>query len=292
MTRKVLVTGATGNIGSQLTPRLAAHDGLEVRAYVRDAEKAAQLRDAGAKLAIGTFEDAGSLRTALKDIDTVVLITPPGPNAADQAIGVVDAAKEAGVRRIVRISALKASVDGPTDNTRQHGRTDEAILSSGLAYTILRPHFFMQNLFMSAQTIATDGNMFWGMGDGKLGTIDVRDIVDSAEKAVLSDEFDNHILSLTGPETLSFHDMASRLTKILGRPVTYVPVSLDAVEQSLRDMGMGDWFPKVMRDYSGAYSRGWGDFTDGDVERVTGHAARSFDEFARQVLAPALGHGN
>jgi NAD(P)H dehydrogenase (quinone) len=65
-------------------------------------------------------------------------------------------------------------------------------------------------------------------------------------------------------------------------------VPLEAVEQSLREMGMGEWFPKVMRDYSKAYSEGWGEFTTDDVERVTGHAPRSFDDFAHEVLAPAL----
>jgi uncharacterized protein YbjT (DUF2867 family) len=286
------VTGATGNIGSQLVPRLAAHDGFEVRAFVRDEAKAANLKAGGAELAVGTFENEGSVRAAVAGVDTVVLITAPNPNAADQAITVLNAAKAAGVRKIVRISALKASVDGPTDNTRQHGRTDDAIQSSGLTYVILRPHFFMQNLFFAAQTVASDGNMYWGMGDGKLGMIDVRDIVDCVEQCVVSDAYDNQVFTPTGPESISFQDGAESLTEIMGKQVNYVPVPLEAVEQSIREMGMGDWFAKVMRDYSKAYSENWGDFATDDVQRITGQPARSFDAFAREVFVPVLGQGN
>jgi len=143
MTKKVLVTGATGNIGSQLVPRLAAYDDIDVRAFVHHAEKAAPLKAVGAELALGTFEDPQAVRVAVDGIDTIVLITAMNPHAADQASAVLTAARAAGVRKIVRLSAVNAAVDGPTDNTRQHGRTDTEIQAAGLTYTILRPHFFM-----------------------------------------------------------------------------------------------------------------------------------------------------
>jgi uncharacterized protein YbjT (DUF2867 family) len=288
VTKKVLVTGATGNIGGQLVPRLTAYDELEVSAFVRDEAKAGSLQEAGAKLVLGTFEDAQAVRAAVEGVDTVVLITAPNPNSADQASTVLTAAKEAGVRKIVRVSALKAAVDGPTDNTRQHGRTDNEIQASGLTYTILRPHFFMQNYFMAAQSIMGDGAMYWGMGDGKLGMVDVRDVVDCLEKSVISDEFDNQIFTPTGPESITFQDSAHSLTNALGQQVNYVPVPVEAVKQAIREMGMGDWFAEVMGDYSRAYSENWGDFTTDDVTRLTGQPARSFDSFANEVLGPAL----
>lgn len=291
MTKKVLVTGATGNIGSQLVPSLTAHDDVKVRVFVRDEEKAAPLKATGAELSVGTFEDAQAVRNAVQGIDTVVLITAPNPDAFDQANTVLSAAKEAGVRKVVRISAIKASSDGPTDNTRQHGRTDHEIQASGLTYVILRPQFYMQNVFVSAQTIAGDGNMYWGMGDGSLGMIDLRDVVDCAEECTLSDEYDNQILDLTGPESISFHDVADSLTRSLGKSVNYVPVSVEMVEQSIRKMGMGDYFAEIMRDYSKAYSENWGNFTTEDVDKVSGHSARSFDTFASEVLMPAFVRG-
>ena len=273
MAKKLLVTGATGNIGSQLVSILAANQDIEVRAFIRDPKKAAPLEAAGAEVVFGTFEDEASIQKAVEGIDTLVLITAPNPNAAEQASTALKAAKQAGVRKVVRISALKASLDGPTENTRLHGQTDREIQASGLTYIILRPHFFMQNIFMSAQSIAAEGNLYYGMGDGKLGMIDVRDVVDCAAQAVLSDEFDDQVLNPTGPESISFYEVADKLSAALGKQVNYVPVPPEAVEQSLRQMNMGDWFPVVMRDYSKAYNENWGDFTTSDVETLTGHPA-------------------
>jgi uncharacterized protein YbjT (DUF2867 family) len=292
MLKKVLVSGATGKIGSQLVPRLAACDDIAVRAFVRNEQKAAPLIASGAELALGAFEDVQAVLAAVDGIDTVVLITIQNPNAADQASAVLAAAKKAGVRKIVRISVFKAAIDGPTDVTRLHGRTDTELKASGLTFTILRPPFFMQNLFfMAARSITSEGKLYFGTGDGKLGMVDLRDIVDCAERSVVSDTYDNEVFTLTGPESISFHDIANRLTNTLGRPVQYVSVPPEAVEQSIRAMGMGDWYAQVMRDLCKAYRENWGDVTTDDVARIAGHSPRSFDAFAREVFAPALNMG-
>jgi uncharacterized protein YbjT (DUF2867 family) len=289
MMRKVLVTGATGRIGGQLVPRLAGYNDLAVRAFVRNAKKAAPLLASGAELVAGRLEDAQSVSTALDGIETVVLITPATPDAADQASSVLAAAKAAGVRKIVRISVFKAAADGPSGVTRLHGRTDSEILESGLTHTILRPPFFMQNLFfMAADSLALEGRLYFGIGYGKLGMIDLRDIVDCAECCVVSDVYDDQVFTLTGPESIGFHHIASRLNNILGRPVQYIPVPPEAVERSIRAMGMGEWYAQVMRDLCRAYSENWGDLTTDSVARITGRAPRSFDVFAREVMLPAL----
>jgi len=287
--RRVLVTGATGKIGSQLVPRLAAYPDIAVRAFARNAEKAAPLMASGAELAAGALEDRSAVRAAMDGIDTLVLITAASPLAAGQASAALGAAVEAGVRKVVRISVFKAAVDGPTDVTRQHGRSDAAIQASGLTYIILRPPFFMQNLcLMAGPSVARNGKLYFGTGEGKLAMIDLRDIVDCAEQSVVSDAHDNQVFTLTGPESISFHAIADRLTEILGCPVQYVPVPPEAVQQSIRAMGMGEWYAQVMRDLCRAYREGWGDLTTDSVARVSGHSPRSFDEFARQIFVPLL----
>src|SRR6266496_2371323 len=153
--KHVLVTGATGKIGSLLIERLSACNNVTIRAFVRNAEKAKPLITRGVELIQGTFEDTRAVRAAVDGIDLIVLITSANPNAADQAHNMLVAARKAGVKKVVRISVFKASVDGPTDITRLHGRTDGEIKSSGFTYTILRPLFFMQNLFFFFQ--AEDG---------------------------------------------------------------------------------------------------------------------------------------
>ncbi len=289
MTKKVLITGATGNIGTLLTKKLAGEDSVDLRVLVRDADKASHLKDLGAELALGSFEDAASIKAAVEGVDTIALISPPGGTAPVLVSTVLKAANAAGVRKIVRLSAIKASTDGPTLNSIQHGITDAEILESGMTYTIFRPHYFMQNLLWSAESLTGESKIYQGMGDGAMGMVDVRDIADSAAAAVLSDQFDNQIFELTGPESITFHDVAATLTDVLGRSIDYVPVSLEVVEQSILDFTNDQWFATVMRQYSKAYSENWGDFTTDNVEKLTGHPARSFDSFAREVLAPALG---
>ncbi len=289
MTKKVLITGATGTIGTLLTKNLAGEKSVDLRVLVRDADKAAHIKDLGAELAVGSFDDAASIKKAVEGIDTIALISPMGGDAAELMSTVLKAAKAAGVRKIVRLSAIKANTDGPTLNSIQHGITDAEILETGITYTILRPHYFMQNLLWSAESLVAESKFYQGMDDGKMGMIDVRDIADSAVGAVLSDRFDNQIFELTGPESITFHDIAATLTDALGRPIEYVPVSVEAVEQSILDMGMDQWAATVLRQYAEAYSKNWGDFTTPNVEKLTGHPARSFDSFAREVLAPALG---
>jgi uncharacterized protein YbjT (DUF2867 family) len=287
--KRVLVTGATGNIGSRLIPRLAGRPDITIRVLVRSLDKAAPLAAAGAELVPGCLEAREVVRRAMQKIDTLVLITPAGPSAADQASAALDAAREAGVRKIVRISVFNAAHGGPADVIRQHGRTDAEIRGSGLTYTILRPPFFMQNLcFLAARSIAKEGRVYFGTGDGRLSMIDLRDVVDCAEESVMSETSDNKTFTLTGPESISFHEIAERLSRIMGRSVRYVPVFPEWVEQSIRAMGRGGWYGRVMGDLCQADSESWGDVLTGDVALITGKRPRSFDVFAREVLLPAL----
>lgn len=287
MKKDIVVTGATGTIGSRVVSGLLAKK-APVVALVRDPAKAAALAQEGARLVTGTFEDPASLEAAFGTADTVVLITAANARAAEQTIAAIDAAKRAGVRKIVRVSALKAAIDGPTDNTRQHGRTEAALQSSGLAFVVLRPHLFLQNLLGSAGSIAGEGKIYWGTGDGRMGMVDTRDVADAAVVAATTDTFDGKIYELTGPESIDYGTVASAVSRALGRDVTYVAIPPQAASDAARSFGADEWTAGIVRDYCAAYSKGWGDFTTGDVERITGHAPRSVDDFAREVLAPTL----
>ncbi len=178
---------------------------------------------------------------------------------------------------------------GPTDNTRQHGRTEAALKASGLAYVILRPHYFMQNLLGSLPTIVGQGQIYWGVGDGKLGMIDTRDVADAAINAALSDALDGGTYELTGPASIDYHAVAAVVGRGLGREVAYVAVPPEAAGEAVRAYGADEWTVRLIRDYCTAYAKGFGDFTTGDVQRITGHAPRSIDDFVREVLVPTAG---
>ncbi len=118
--------------------------------------------------------------------------------------------------------------------------------------------------------------------------IDVRDIVDVAVKVLTEDGHEGKSYNLTGPASISFHDVAAALSKALGKQVNYVNVPLEAAREGMIGMGMSEWFADAMGEYFQAFSAGYGDFTTPDVENVTGHPARSYETFARD-FAQAFG---
>jgi uncharacterized protein YbjT (DUF2867 family) len=147
----------------------------------------------------------------------------------------------------------------------------------------------MQNILGGAQTVAADGVMYLPFGNGRAGIIDVRDIVDAAVEALLSPGgHERRTYTLTGPASISMHDVASALTRALGRDVKYVDVPVQAGVDSLIAMGM----PKFMADTYGElfvnFAQGGADRATADVEKVTGHPARSVDDFARDFAAAFL----
>jgi len=287
MSKKILVTGATGNIASLVIPQLLSA-GASVNAYIHDAAKGEELTNQGVQVFAGEFTDQQKMNEAAEGVDAVLAITPPNPDAIAQGEVILNAALNSGSPYYVRISAIGAAADAPTENGKLHHESDQQLIDSGLRYTILRPHFFMQNLFGSVDTIKSDGNIYLGMGEGNLGMVDVRDIADSTVSLLLNEGHDNKIFTLTGPESMNFSTAASTLSESAGKQINYVPVPLEAVREAILGMGWGEWGAQIMVDYSKAYSEGWGDFTNDDVETITGNKSRSFKQFADDMLSHAL----
>lgn len=287
MNNTVLVTGATGNIGSLVIPELVKRD-VSVRAYVRDTAKASPLSEQGVTLFEGDFSDQQALNRAAAGVDAILAITPANPKAVEQGEVILKAARNAGTPYYVRISAIGAAPDAPTANGRLHYQSDQALIASGLPFTILRPHFFMQNLFASVETIKSEGNLYWGMGDGKLGMIDIRDIADCCVSLLLHGGHEGKIYTPTGPASISFHDIAGIISKSLDKPLKYIPISREAVGTALREAKWDEWSIQLMMDYARAYAAGWGDFVNDDVETITDHPPRSFAQFNDEILSRAL----
>jgi uncharacterized protein YbjT (DUF2867 family) len=292
MTRKTLVVGATGNVGSGVLAALLAR-GADVRGLAHSEAGIAAIRQAGAEPAAGELTELSSLRDAFEGVDTAFVVTRGMDNQVEMAANAIEAARRAGVRRIVRLSAFVPEPALRTVLGRQHHEIDESLKAAGVAYTILRPTFFMQNILGAARPIAADGVMYLPFGDGRAGIIDVRDIVDVAVEVLLSAEgHEGRTYTLTGPASISMHDVAKALTRVLGREVKYVDVPVQAGIDSFIAMGM----PKFMADTFGElfvnFAQGGADRATGDVEQVTGHPARSIDDFARDFAAafPVAAH--
>ncbi|NCF21265.1 MAG: NmrA family NAD(P)-binding protein [Haliea sp.] len=277
MTGKILVTGATGNTCSGLIPALRGA-GVDVRALVREEANAQSLREIGVEVVIGDLDQPETIAPAVEDVDKIYLLTWNGPTQAKQAKDVIAAAKNAGNPHIVRHSMWGSE---KSRIVQQGDEVEETLKSSGLPWTILRPTFYMQNTMMAAQTIASDGMLYWDTGDGKLGMIDVRDIQDSAFAVLTGSGHEGRSYILTGPEAISMHDVADTFSKVLGKDVTYVNVPHEASLESMVNMGFPEWIARGYGELMEGFSEGFANSTTDNVEKLTGHPPRSFEQFAR-----------
>lgn len=274
---KVLVTGATGNTGSLLVPALLRED-IDVRIFVRDDAKAKPLQDLGAEVITGDLDTPESILPAVINVDKIYLLTWNGKTQLQQAENVLNAAKEAGNPHIIRHSMW-----GPENSRiiKQGYKIEQMIKSSGLPWTLLKPTFYMQNTMMAAQTISSDGVIYWNMKDGNLGMIDVRDIAEAAFSVITSQGHEGKSYILTGPEAISFNDIAKIFSKVLDKEVKYVNVPGDASFQAMTGMGVPEWIAKGYVELSEGFSENFANSTTKNVEILTGHPARSFEQFAK-----------
>ena len=273
---KVLVTGATGNTGSLLVPALL-RAGVDVRILVRDEAKAKPLKDLGAEVILGDLDKPETILPAVKNVDKIYLLTWNGETQLQQAINVIDAAKKSGNPHIVRHSMWGS------ENSRiikQGYKIEEILKESGLPWTILKPTFYMQNTMMAVQTISSDGVIYWDMKDGKLGMIDVRDIADAAFAVITGKDHEGKEYILTGPEAISFNDVAKIFSNVLDTEIKYVSVPGEAALQSMVGMGLPEWIAKGYVELSEGFSENFANSTTRNVEILTGHPSRSFEQFA------------
>ena len=279
-TGKILVTGATGNVGSAVLGNLGTTE-VNLRTLAHDEAKAQSLKDRGVEAVVGDFLEPETVIPALQGVSTVLLITPIHPEQVTQATNVIEAAKESGNDpRIVRLSVHQASHEAPSRNSRQHAQIEDEVRSSGLPYTLLRPTTFMQNTLATARTVASEGKIYQPFKDGKLGMIDARDIGEVAAKVLTEEGHEGKVYTLTGPAAISLYEVAEALSEVLGKEVRYVNIPLEDAKRAMLNMGLSEWRADVLIEYAKAHSEGYSNFTTEDVEQLTGHPATSYKEFA------------
>jgi uncharacterized protein YbjT (DUF2867 family) len=280
MTKTILITGATGKVSSGIIAQLkgSAH---RLRALVRNPEKAEELRRQGVELQAGDLEKPWTLAPAFAGVDTVWILAPPGPRAPEQCSNALWAAKQAGARHVVRLSAFGAAHTAPTINSRLHALSDAELAASGMPFTILKPHYFMQNLLMAARNVVERGVMELALADGRMGIIDARDVSDFAAHVLTSTGHEGKTYTITGPAAVPMHEVAAAISAAIDRAVKYVPISLDDQRQWLLQMGIDEWTANLLWDYSAAFSANWGNLVTDDFQRVTGKAPRSTAQFAK-----------
>lgn len=276
-----LITGATGTVGNQVA-RLLLDAGQSVRVGTRKPEAAADLRKRGAEVVQMDLEQPATLSAAFHNVDRLFLVGPQAdPEFGAHVKPIVQAARAAGIGFVLRLSALGADADGSFTLAVQHGRAEKHVIDSGIAWTILQPTFFQDNLInFGGDGIRNHGSVFGASGDGKVSYISSADIA-RVSAAILTDP-SGHVgqrYVLTGGEALSSAELAQLTSDVLGKPITYVDLPEAQLAAGMRQTGMPDWFIDSFIALEGIKRAGYAEAVSPAVEQITGRAPESYRAF-------------
>ena len=276
----ILITGATGSNGTELLKRFAAHQ-IPVRALTRNASHAQSIASPTTEIVEGDFGDPESLRAPLQGIERAFLLSNSTQDAQQQQTDFVEIARQSGVSHLVKLSQLDAAADSPARFLRYHAAVEAAIENAGIAHTFLRPNLFMQSVLGFASLIKEKNIFPAPMGDGVISIVDIRDIMDIAFLALTQPGHEGKTYDITGPQAITHGEMAAQLSQAVGRTISYVDASPAEMRQSLLQAGFPEWQADgLLEEYAGWSQNSAARISD-DVRAVTGHAPRSFADFAR-----------
>lgn len=285
----ILITGATGTTGREVVSELRRLGAASVRALVRDSSRSAFIREAGFETVEGDFDRPETLDAALEGVETALLLTPPSPHTYTHQRDFVEASKRAGVRRVVKVSAVGADAAAPEGFGKWHGQAEEFLKASGLGWTILRPNFFMQNLLGQAHSIATQGTIYQPGGDARASLVDARDIASVAARTLTGEGHEGKTYTLTGPEALSYADAAAKISEAAGRPVRYVALTPKQFREGSLTQGLPEWLVGALERLNELFASGDAAEVTEDVRRVGGKEPTTFEEFARDYASAFKG---
>lgn len=280
MDEKILVTGATGSIGSQVVSILKSKQ-VPFRAGVHSDSKAAALENQGIEAVVVDLNSINSIEKAMRGIDKVFSLSPFVPNLAELGKNIVKAAKSAGIKYIVRSSGLGADNPNAITLGRWHGEAEMAVEDSGIPFTIVRPGPFMQNYInFHAHTIKQQGAFYGAQGEGKVSLIDVRDVAEVMVKVLTSGGHEGRAYDITGPEAISNYEIARILTEITGRQIKYMDVPDGAVRKGMLDAGMPEELVNALMELISISRAGYVSAVIPTVESLLGRKPGTFRRFA------------
>jgi uncharacterized protein YbjT (DUF2867 family) len=270
MAGKILVLGATGNVGGPLVQALLAK-GETVRAASRSGKPVG-----AAEGLVFDYADPATFGPAFSDVDRAYIMLPAGHVAVKELLLPVI---EAAVSRKVKV--VFQSVFGvDADDSIPYRQIEIALEKSGVAFVILRPNWFSDNFHTYWKAGIDHGQIAVPAGEGKSSFIDVRDIAGSAAAALTTDRFDGRAFNLSGPEALGYAEAAAILAKVAGRPIAYGAVDDATFIGILTGAGVPADYATFLASIFHPVREGWTAAVTGDVEELTGKAPRSVATYA------------
>ncbi|MEP4377693.1 MAG: SDR family oxidoreductase [Alphaproteobacteria bacterium] len=281
------VIGATGSTGRALVAALK-EKGADFRCLVRDPAAAAEKLGDDVALVQADLADAASLETGLAGCDKVFLLSGHSPVMVAQQMNAVNAAKSVGATHIVKLSGGSFIIkeDTPAKIGRGHWEIEEAIKTSGLDWTFLRPGFFMQNFLNMAEAIKAMGKVMMPLpADVGLGMIDVRDTADAAAGILTTDGHAGKVYELSGSD-VSPAEAVSAIGSVIGKEITFVQVPMEGAIGAMKERGMPDWLVDHQSTLMGIAANGdMASYGNDLIETLAGHAPRTPADFARDHAA-------
>jgi uncharacterized protein YbjT (DUF2867 family) len=269
----ILITGASGTVGSAVIKALGGRR-AQVRAGYRTRP---QNVPAGVESVALDYERPETIRPALAGVETVFLLS----STVAPETHVVDEARRAGVKRIVKLSAFRAEEEG-FSFARWHRAVEKHIEASGLAWTFLRPNGFMQNVVnYMGETIRSQSALYSSAGDGAVSHIDVRDIGAVGASVLAETGHEGKAYELTGRRALTYHQLAETLSRVLGRTVRYVPITHEEYKQAAVAAGTPEGYADALVDLNRYYEAGKASRVSPVVRQITGREPIAFEYFAR-----------
>ena len=286
MSGEVLVIGGRSQIGSALIDELVGK-GESVRALTRAGESADSFPD-GVQAVTGDLADLDSLRSAIDGADRLFLLCGPTEDEVQLNRNAIDVANRAGVRLLLRSSILGSDPKSSATFVRDNGACDAYLRDSGVPHAVVRPNMFMQNIPENTMpSIDADGNFYANAGAARISMVDTRDVAAVAATLLTEPGHEERAYDLTGPEALSYRDVATKVSDSMGRQVTYLDAPDEAVAGALRGFGLNEWLVDALVDLFREYRRSGTDGYTAEVSdtvaRVTGRQPRSLDDLLAEA---------
>jgi uncharacterized protein YbjT (DUF2867 family) len=278
----ILVSGATGFTGRKTVEILLEKD-IPVRALVRtDDQRAEELRKLGAEVVIGDLLSLNDLRAALEGIATAYFVYPIAPGLIDATARFALAAQEAGVKSVVNMSQISARRVAKSNAALDHYTAERVFEWSGLAMTHLRPTYFSQWLIYPhwRQHIVERGEIRLPFGDGRHAPIAAED--QARLIAAILENPQAHAgktYNLNGPVELSQQGVADAVGQVLGRTITYVPISLEQYDREMAEAGLPAFLRQHLVEVAQDYQHGVFAGEDGVIREITGQAPMTVQAF-------------
>ena len=284
MVGTILVTGATGTVGSEVVKQLSSNAlSYNIKTGVHSIENANKVQKYDRVKAVQIdYDKMEGVESAFKDVDKLFLLTHPSSKTVEHESNLVTEAKKSGIKHIVKQSIMRADLGADVEAMRLHRQAEKLIEESGIPYTFLRPNEFMQGFINFQGTAIKSNNAFYIPAENaKVSFVDARDIAAIAVKALVDgDKHYNKTYMVTGPEALSYHQAADKLSNATGKKIDYVNISEEEAREALKETGMDDWLINTILGLYTLYRNDYASEVSYAVEEVTGRKATNFVEFA------------